>query len=168
MIPSILRNYSLFVDGRGYAGKVIECNLPKLTLKTEEYLAGGMDAPIDMDMGMEAMNTDYSLAQYNPDILKLFGLSDASGKAITMRGAEQDENGNVIPIIAQMRGFHKEADFGGWKKPDKASLKMTANLRYYRLTVGGDLIYEIDLTRMTRFIGDKDQLSDQRDALGIN
>ena len=53
MLNDILKNMSLFVDGRGYAGNVDELNLPKLALKTEEFRGGGMDAPIEIDMGME-------------------------------------------------------------------------------------------------------------------
>ena len=37
MLNDILKNMSLFVDGRGYAGNVDELNLPKLALKTEEF-----------------------------------------------------------------------------------------------------------------------------------
>ena len=37
MLPRILKNFNLFVDGRGYAGRVDEITLPKLTIKTEEF-----------------------------------------------------------------------------------------------------------------------------------
>ena len=39
-LPRVLKNMNLFVDGRGYAGRVDEIQLPKLTLKTEEHRAG--------------------------------------------------------------------------------------------------------------------------------
>lgn len=35
MLPKILKNFNVFVDGRGYAGKIDEVTLPKLTIKTE-------------------------------------------------------------------------------------------------------------------------------------
>ena len=35
MIVDQLKNMNLFVDGRGYAGKAMEVNLPKLTVKME-------------------------------------------------------------------------------------------------------------------------------------
>lgn len=49
MTAKVLKNFSLFVDGRGYAGKAEEVTPPKLTIKTEEFRGGGMDAPIDID-----------------------------------------------------------------------------------------------------------------------
>ncbi|GHT98386.1 hypothetical protein FACS1894126_3800 [Alphaproteobacteria bacterium] len=58
MLPKILKNFNVFVDGRGYAGRVEEVSLPKLSLKTDEFLAGGMDAPIEIDLGMEKLEAD--------------------------------------------------------------------------------------------------------------
>ncbi|BET34742.1 hypothetical protein wCIFem_11920 [Wolbachia pipientis] len=50
MLPKILKNFNVFVDGRGYAGKIDEITLPKLTIKTEEYRAGGMDITVNIDI----------------------------------------------------------------------------------------------------------------------
>ena len=51
MIPEVLHNTNMFVGGNSLQGDVPSLNLPKLSVKVEEYRAGGMDAPIDMDMG---------------------------------------------------------------------------------------------------------------------
>lgn len=53
MLPKILKNFNVFVDGRGFAGRAEEITLPKLTIKTEEFLGAGMSAPVEVDMGME-------------------------------------------------------------------------------------------------------------------
>jgi phage tail tube protein FII len=50
MLSKILKNCNVFVDGRGYAGKRDEITVPKLTIKTEGYRAGGMNIPISIDM----------------------------------------------------------------------------------------------------------------------
>ncbi|WP_183142474.1 phage major tail tube protein, partial [Pseudomonas coronafaciens] len=52
MIPETLSNLNLFVDGVSFQGDVPSLTLPKLTIKTEEHRAGGMDAPVELDMGM--------------------------------------------------------------------------------------------------------------------
>jgi Phage tail tube protein FII len=64
VLPKILRNFNVFVDGRGYAGKIDEITLPKLTIKTDEYRAGGMDIPINIDMGMEKLEADFTFSEY--------------------------------------------------------------------------------------------------------
>nr|WP_262363471.1 phage major tail tube protein [Xylella fastidiosa] len=51
----LLKHLNLFIDGKGYAGQVEEINLPKLTLKTEEFRGGGMLAPVELTMGLEKL-----------------------------------------------------------------------------------------------------------------
>ena len=61
-LPRVLKNMNLFVDGRGYAGRIDEIQLPKLTLKTEEHRAGGMDLPVEIDLGMEKLEAELTIA----------------------------------------------------------------------------------------------------------
>jgi len=56
MLPQILKNFNVFANGVSYAGRAEEVSLPKLTVKTEEFRGGGMDAPVELDMGMEKMD----------------------------------------------------------------------------------------------------------------
>ena len=78
MTAKVLKNFSLFVDGRGYAGKAEEVTPPKLTIKTEEFRGGGMDAPIDIDLGMEKMECQFILVDFDAELMKLFGLVDGN------------------------------------------------------------------------------------------
>ena len=59
MIPEVLYNTNLFVDGISLQGDVPSLTLPKLTLKTDEYRAGGMDAAVELDMGMEKLEAGF-------------------------------------------------------------------------------------------------------------
>ena len=87
MLPRTLRNFQLSVDGVGYAGRVTELTLPTLTIATEEYRAGGLDAPVEIDMGMEALTASFTLAEYDLDVLKRFGLYNQNDVEVTARGA---------------------------------------------------------------------------------
>jgi P2 family phage contractile tail tube protein len=44
---------------------VEELTLPKLTLKTEEFRNGGMDAPIEVEMGMEKLESEFTLTRFD-------------------------------------------------------------------------------------------------------
>ena len=89
MLPKILKNFSAFVDGRGYAGRVDEITLPKLSIKTEEYRGGGMDVPIDIDLGMEKLEAEITFSEYDPELFRLFGIMDNSTVNFTLRGGLQ-------------------------------------------------------------------------------
>lgn len=165
-LPKRLKNFTAFVDGRGYAGRVDEVEPPKLAMKMEEYRAGGMDAPVDLDMGMEKMESGITFAEYDPELFKLFGLVDGNAVSITLRGSREDDN-ETEAIIITLRGSFKELDPGSWKAGDKGTLKAAIACRYYKLTINGNELVEIDIENMIRKINGTDQLAAQREALGL-
>ncbi len=167
MSHSILREFSLFVDGRGYVGKVPELTPPKLTLKTEEYRAGGMAAPVDIDMGLEKLTCEFTLSEYNPEIFALFGLADGNAVQITFRGAIRDEGGKDIPVLIAVRGLFTEIDVGSWQAASKIEKKCKVSCRYYRLEMDGKEIHEIDAVNMIQKVNGVDQLESVRNAIGI-
>lgn len=167
MLDDVLKNMSLFVDGRGYAGNVDELTLPKLTLKTEEFRNGGMDAPMEVEMGMEKLECEFTLTKFDREALKLFGVLGGNPILLTVRGAVVSDDGDTTPIVVNLRGFVRELDFGNWKAGDKATLKFMMALRYYKLKHGRSVIHEIDVQNMVRKIDGDDQLEAQREALGM-
>ena len=166
MIPKILKNFNVYVDGRGYAGRLDEITLPKLTIKTEEYQGAGMSAPIDIDMGMEKLEMDLTFSEYDKELFKLFGLTNGSEVALTIRGAMQGA-GDAESIVINVRGFFCEMDFDTWTPAEKATLKCTLSCTYYKLAIDGNELIEIDPVNMIRNINGSDQLSKFREILQI-
>lgn len=166
MLPKILKNFSAFVDGRGYAGRVDEITLPKLSIKTEEYRGGGMDMPIDIDLGMEKLEAEITFSEYDPELFRLFGIMDNSTVNFTLRGGLQG-TGDAEPVVINLRGKIKELDSGSWKAGDKATLKCMIAIFYYKLTIDRRELIEIDAENMIRKINGVDQLSSMRQALGV-
>lgn len=166
MIPKILKNFNVTVDGRGYAGRIDEVVLPTLTIQTEEHRAGGMDAPVDIDLGMEKLEAEMTFAEYDLELFRLFGLVDGNAVSVTLRGAIQS-SGEAEPVVINLRGSFKELDAGTWKAGDKATLKCMITARYYKLNINGEDIIEIDAENMVRVINGVDQLASVRSAIGI-
>lgn len=166
-MPQVLKNFNCSVDGRGYAGIADEVVPPKLTIKSEEHRAGGMDAPVDIDMGMEKLSLEFTLSQYDKDVLKLFGVNNGATVPFTLRGALQADGGDVTPVVINARGMFSEIDAGTWKAGEKTQMKCSVSLRYYKLTIAGEIIAEIDVENMTRIVGGEDHMAAIRDAIGL-
>ena len=166
MIPKKLKNYVAFVDGHGYAGLVKELTLPKLTLKTEEYRAGGMDIPVEIEMGMEKLEADMTLAQYDKNIIGLWGKTSREPVSMTVRGAQSDGN-STEAVVINLRGIFRELDQGAWKVGEESTMKVSVAVSYYKLSLDGSTLVEIDAENMRRIINGVDQLEGQRRALGI-
>lgn len=164
MLPRILNNYNMIAQGRGFAGRVDEIELPKLKIKTDEQRSGGTDVPEDIDMGMEKLECSFTLAEHDPVIFKTFGLRSGSAVQLTFKAAMVDDD-SVTPYVVQVRGRYTELDPGTLKAGDKTPLKATVAVNYYRLDQGDENLVEIDVRGMKRIIGGVDQLAAIRNAI---
>jgi len=163
----IRKNLNLFVDGRGYAGQIEEFNPPALTLQTEDFRAGGMDLPVKVTMGMEAMDCDFSLKAYDRDVLAMFGVVEGAQVPLVVREALESFDGTVTPVVRTMRGKIIELDEGTSKPGEIPLLKVTLNLTYYKMQHGDRVVHEIDAENMVRVINGNDALAAIRGALGM-
>lgn len=164
---NIRKNLNLFVDGRGYAGQIEEFNAPKLSLMTEEFRGGGMHGPVEITMGMEKMETDFSLISYDADLLSLFGVVEGANVPFVAREALESYDGTVTPVVHTMRGKIKEIDPGTSKAGDVPSLKISMALTYYKLQHGDKTVQEVDIENMIHAVNGTDTLTGIRGALGI-
>ncbi|MEZ1745690.1 MULTISPECIES: phage major tail tube protein [Pseudomonas] len=167
MVPQILFNTNLFVDGISFAGDVPSLTLPKLSIKTDDYRAGGMDAAIDMDMGLEKLEASFSTNGVRREAMVYFGLADQTAFNGSFRGSFKGQKGATTAVIATLRGMLKEVDPGDWQPGEKASFKYSVGVSYYKLEVGGRVVYEIDPVNGVRVINGVDQLASMRTDLGL-
>ena len=167
MIPQVLYMMNLFVDGMSLSGDVPSLTLPKLKIKTSEYQAGGMDAPIDMDQGMEKMEASFVMKGARKEVMKYFGLSDQTAFNSVFRGSFKAQKGATTAVVATLRGMLSELDPGDWKPGDAAEFKYAISVSYYKLEVGGVRMYEIDPVNTVRVINGVDQLAGVRRDLGL-
>lgn len=163
----ILKNFNLFVDGRGYAGQIDEYNPPDLAIQTEDFRGGGMDAPLALDMGQEGLETSFGLAAYDADVLALWGVAEGQQVAFTARGALESYDGTIKPVVHAMRGRITTIARGAWVAGQKASLTITMRLDYYREEHNGVTLNEVDVVNMVRIVGGVDRLAAQRAAIGL-
>lgn len=163
----VLRNMNLIVDGRGYAGALAKVTPPKLTIKTEETRMGGMDAPIDMDVGMEKLTIEYTLGTYDPNVQKGFGLLEGANIQHTLKGATQDHEGAIHAEVIQCHGKVIEIDQGDWEPGKAVEMKVKISLVYYKRERDGEALHEIDVLNNKRIIGDSDQLAPINNAIGL-
>jgi uncharacterized protein len=163
----IRKNFNLFVNGQGYAGQVETFSAPKLTQKTEEFRAGGMNGPIKLTMGMEAMDAEFVLSAYDADVLALFGVVEGNTVPLVAREVLESYDGTITAVVHTMRAKVTAIDPGESKPGEKATLKVSVNLPYYKLQHGSNVVQEIDLENMALIVNGTDLLAATRTALGM-
>lgn len=168
MISDILYDLNLFIDGRGFAGRIKEFKPPVIKPKMQSYSAGGLAAEIDVPMGrIEKMEAEATLTAFDSDTLKLFGVLPGRQVAMTARGAMVSDDGTKKPVIITMRGLLSNIDKGTWKPGEEMPLKLSLSLRYYKLEIDGAVIYDIDPINYVMIINGEDQLETTRQHLAI-
>lgn len=168
MIADILYDLNYFVDGRGYAGRIKEVTLPVIKPKVMSYNAGGMAAEIDVPMGrFEKLEAEATLMCFDDSVLKTMRILPGSQFAHTARGAMVSDDGTKKPVIVSMRGILLEADMGTWTPGEEMPVKLKMSLRYYKLQINGNVIYEIDPVNYIAIVDGVDQLETTRQHLAI-
>ena len=168
-LPQLLKNFNLFLEGEGYAGRATEITLPKLARKMEEFDAGGMLGPIDIDMGQEKLEAEITLAEFSRKVLETYGIASADGVQMRFKGAAVNDGTtsatDAIEIV--MRGRYKEIDMGTVKRGENAPMKLSASLTYYKYVLNGEDIIEIDMVNMIFVVNGVDRMEEMSEALGL-
>lgn len=167
-LPNALKNFNVFNEGKSFMGIVEEVKLPKLSRKTEDFLGGGMVAPVEIDLGQEKLEIEQVLGGFSVDVYKQYGVTKANGVMLRFAGAYQrDDTAAVQAVEVVVRGRHKEIDPGDAKVGDKSKTVVKSALTYYKLTVDGQEIIEIDTLGFIFKVDGKDMLEAQRKAIGL-
>lgn len=167
-LPRILKHFNVFADGVTHAGEVEEIDLPKLTRKLEEYRAGGMNGPIEIDLGNDKLEMETTYGGPMREILKQYGTTTVDGAMVRFAGAYQrEDSGEVEAVEIVVRGRHTELTFGKAKAGSKDPFKVKSSLSYYKLTVNGEVWIELDHVNFIETVFGVDRLAEQRRAIGL-
>ncbi|MGM0563669.1 MAG: phage major tail tube protein [Pseudomonadota bacterium] len=167
-LPKKLRNFNLFGDGDNWQGQIEEVVLPKLSRKTEEYTGAGMDGPVDIDMGQEKIEFEWTSGGLIPEVFDGYGSLKLDDNMLRFAGAYvSDETAETVPVEIVVRGRHREIDMGTAKSGDNNQVKVMTSCSYYKLTVAGTTKIEIDLPGYVFKVNGVDRLVEQRQALGL-
>lgn len=167
-LPKKLKNFNLFGDGESWQGQIAEIALPDLVRKVEEYRGGGMDGSVEIDMGQEAITFEWTPAGLIDSVFDGFGHSSIDGKILRFAGAYiRDDTDETVAVEIVIRGRHKQISMGTAKAGDDNTLPVTTSVAYYKLSIDGKEVIEIDVPGFIFKVNGEDRLAAQRSAMGL-
>jgi P2 family phage contractile tail tube protein len=167
-LPSVLKNFTLFVNGDNYIGQVGEVGLGKIAEKVEAIRPGGVLGEIDVSMGLDKFEIEMKFAGMVEAILAQFGAVGVAGTLFRFVGAyQEDVEGGVKPAELVVRGRIPEIDPGNAKAGEKTEWATKATGTYIKWTVSGRVIVEIDWLNCVYMVGGVDRYAAIRAALGM-
>ncbi len=169
MLPKLIKDSTLAVDGIGYVGKCRNLVPPKLTRKMEEYLAGGMAGPIEIDLHNEKLEMEWELSEHSPEVLRHYGVCDHAGVGVRINAAAEADTSDcatdAIEIIS--RGRWREIDQGSWKLGETPNMKVMMACSYFKYSVNGIALIEIDNANYKFIVNGVDRLAKRKRALKL-
>lgn len=160
--------FNITCEGRSHAAAIKEIKLPDLKRKYTPHQSGGMDTPVFVDLGGEGLEAELTFAGICPDDIVIdYTALKHMGKTWAYRGYIRDQQtgvGQGVEVV--MRGRHN-IDNPTIKHGDAGDTKIKVYLSYYKQTVDGKVLNEIDPVAGIHIVNGEDKLADARNFLGI-
>lgn len=167
-LPKKLKNFNLFGNGDNWQGQIASLTLPELARQMEEYRGGGMAAPMDLDMGMQKLEFQWTPAGIIPELFDNFGTSQADGDMLRFAGSYQrDDTGETLAVEIVVRGRHSTIAMGDAEAGANNTGSVTTTLSYYKLSIAGQEVVEIDVPNMVERIRGVDRQEEHRQNIGL-
>jgi P2 family phage contractile tail tube protein len=162
------RNLNVFFNGVGWAGRVDSFQPPTVESTVEDYRGGGMDGPVPLRMGQEAMESQIIFNGYHSEVITSWGLADSTAVRSEVRGALEDYTGEVKGIRFTMEGPVTSLEPDEIKgQGEVPKVTVMQKLHYYKIELDGTPVLEIDFILMKRIVNGVDQLEALRGVLGL-
>ncbi|WP_213715035.1 phage major tail tube protein [Cedecea lapagei] len=169
-LPRKLKHMNMFNDGNNWQGITESLTLPKYTRKFEKFRGGGMAGAVDIDMGLDdgALDTEYTIGGTESLVFKQIGKTTVDAIQTRFTGSiQRDDTGEVQAVELVTRGRIKEVDSGEWKTGESSTTKVSMTNSYAKLTINGEVVYEVDLVNMIEIVDGVDLMEAHRAALGL-
>lgn len=169
-LPSKLKLSNLYNEGNSYLGQTGEVTLPKLKRKLENWRGGGMNGNIKWDAGLadDVNEMTWKLGGIDKLVLQQFGAAKVGAIGLRFAGSYQrDDTAEDTAVEIVVRGRHEEIDFGNYKPGDDTETTVKTIWSYFKLSIDGETIIEIDIPGVKEIVNGVDLLEKHRDNIGL-
>jgi P2 family phage contractile tail tube protein len=169
-MPSKLKQMNIFNEGSSYVGQATSMTLPNLERKMEAYRAGGMNGSVKVDHGLDenALQVKWKMGGYTKQGVQQRGTTTASGVLLRFtQGFQRDDTGAIDNVEIVVRGRHSVLDRGEAKVGEDTEWDVTTECVYYKESINGEVLVEIDLLNMIEMYAGVDRMEILRRAIGI-
>ncbi|WP_151710571.1 phage major tail tube protein [Acinetobacter brisouii] len=169
-IPKKLKLMNLYNEGNSYLGQIGEVTLPKLGRKLENWRGGGLNGNVKVDLGLsdDALELTWKLGGLDPLVLQQFGAQTVGAIGLRFSGSYQrDDTNETTAVELVVRGRHEEIDFGNAKAGDDTETTIKTICSYYKLSIDGETVIEIDIPGIKEVVNGVDLLEKHRQNIGL-
>lgn len=167
---NIFTNANVYVAGVGRVGQCEEFKAPTIKNKMQDVKGLGLAADMKVPVSLEPMDASLKFAGMYGDTLKLVAdPSKMEDYMIKGNIDSHDASGLVSskPYVALLKAACMELNTGAMKMGENPGIEAKLNVSYYKLTIAGEDIVEVDLPNAVYLVAGKDKLAAFKGNLGI-
>nr|DAS19987.1 MAG TPA: FIIR2 tail protein [Caudoviricetes sp.] len=166
-LPQHLKAVNAFINGNNQYGVLMDISRPKIQRDIENYKPGGMMGELGVAHGYKKLEMELTTKGYDSDILRSMDIRSGA-TIIRYQAALQQEDGNSYQTLqGEARGRIIEYDPGTDKQGESGESKFKMELIYWRESLNGKDILEIDVYGNKAAFDGKDERVGLRAALGL-
>ncbi|MBF2055109.1 MAG: phage major tail tube protein [Candidatus Sericytochromatia bacterium] len=162
-------NANVYIDGNSLMGQVAEIELPDIKTKMSEHKALGMIGAMELPSGIDKLAGKIKWTAFYPDALKRFAHPHKTIQ-LQVRGSLESYQpqgiASEVPVVAVLTIMSQNLPKAAIKPQDNVELDTDYSAYYYKLTINGEDIVEIDLFANIHKVGGVDILENYRNNLG--
>lgn len=169
-LPRKLKHMNMYLAGESWAGIVESFTPASLARQTEAFRGGGMGGGVKVDMGFEAdaLDTQCVIGGFDDRILRHHAKETIDGLQVRFAGSYQrDDTGEVVAVEVVQRGRILNDDQGEQKGGESNQTTVSFANTYYKVTVNGETIREVDLVAKIDIVDGEDRMEKHRNAIGL-
>lgn len=158
---------ALWLQDNIRVANVMSLTPPAIVATIGNYKTTWMDMAIPVDTGMEPMQSEFKVGA-DMDTLALFGFIPSGKARAQFRRVYRDVSTNTEhTFVDELEGIIGSItpDENGTDSKETVGTAIVMNLSYYKLTVDGKEVYEIDPMNLIRRVNGVNVLEDRKNAL---
>lgn len=164
-----ITNANVYIDGNSFLGKTAEVDAPKIVATLTEHIALGMVGKLELPSGLDKMDMKIKWNSLYDDVLLKAG-NPFQSVQLQIRASQETYAGagriKEVPVVVFITGQFKEFPGGGFKQHTNVEAETNLVVTYYRLTMDGKDILEIDVLANIWKVGGVDILANFRSNIG--
>jgi P2 family phage contractile tail tube protein len=165
---NILQDFTVWIDGIGKIGECPGFQPPDIKIQTEDFRGGGMDGTVSVPMGVEKIELEFDLHTWDSDIWRSLGYGPGSMDVpIVFRGYLLTPNGIERGVKIETFSLIHNIKIGKVEPGKKVEQSISATANYYKHTIDGEVVSEIDVFNKIMLINGVDKASNARQILGF-
>lgn len=159
---SKISNANVYLNGITLLGQLEEIQLPKITQKMENFSALGLNAEIELPMGVEKMEATLKWNSFYPKALAGANVTTITNLVIRANKTNHSIVGGISQssVVTIINGVFKSFPVGTYKSKEKVEdIEHVMTVYYLKQIVDNIPVIEVDVWNNIFKIGEIDQLA---------